>query len=198
MSTITFKIPGIPIAKQRHRMANGHPYDPQDQEKKSLRWILTQDLQKRHLNPLEGAIGASLDILYPIPASWSKKRQENAIHNYVMKKPDTDNFIKFYFDVLNGVAYNDDAQIAEIFATKRYSYSPSVTIDLYPLEGNVINEHAITYQESLTLENLNYIIKKANRLGLRDRQLLRVFQEEDSEGKHIYFEVEALKGKSNG
>jgi len=60
---------------------------------------------------------------------------------------------------------------------------------------SMINEHALTYKEKLCVEDLNYIIKKANRLGLLDRQLIRVYQEEDQDGNHIYFSVEGLKEK---
>jgi len=195
MTTISFTIPGTPIAKQRHRISRGIQYDPQHKEKTNLKWLITQELQKRNLKALEGAIGASIDICYPIPKSWSKKRQEMAIQNFVTCRPDTDNYLKFYFDVMNNVAYHDDSQISQVYAEKTYSKEPCVKINLYSLEEKLINEHAITYKDSLSLEDLNYIIKKANRLGLSNRQLMRVYQEEDAEGKHIYFEVENLKGK---
>lgn len=50
-------------------------------------------------------------------------------------------------------------------------------------------EHAITYQERINMSNLDYMVKKANRLGKSGREVIRVYQEEDSEGVHIYFEV---------
>lgn len=59
----------------------------------------------------------------------------------------------------------------------------------------MIKEHAKTVKELITLEDLDYMVKKANLLGLKNRQLFRVFSEEDAEGKHIYFEVENLKPK---
>lgn len=53
----------------------------------------------------------------------------------------------------------------------------------------MLNEHAITYHERISIANLDYIIKKANRLGKSGRNVIRVYQEEDDEGFHIYFEV---------
>ena len=62
----------------------------------------------------------------------------------------------------------------------------------------MINEHAVTYKDKIALEDLDYIVKKANRLGLSNRQLSRVYKEEDADGIHIYFSVEGLKENGNG
>ncbi len=35
----------------------------------------------------------------------------------------------------------------------------------------------------------DYLVRKSNRLGLQGRQIVRVYMEEDTEGKHIYFET---------
>ena len=53
----------------------------------------------------------------------------------------------------------------------------------------MLNEHAVTYQGKLSMKELEYIIKKSNRLGTRGREVMRVYQQEDSEGIHVYFEV---------
>ena len=53
----------------------------------------------------------------------------------------------------------------------------------------MISEHAITYQDQLSLADLDYIAKKANKLGLSERHVIRVFEEADNEGKHVYFDV---------
>ena len=59
----------------------------------------------------------------------------------------------------------------------------------------MINEHALTSKENICVEELNYLVKKANRLGKKGREILRVFSQQDEEGTHIYFEVENLKPK---
>lgn len=53
----------------------------------------------------------------------------------------------------------------------------------------MITEHAVTYKDNLNLEQLEYIIKKANRLGANSKTVTRVFKDEDAEGIHIYFDV---------
>ena len=54
----------------------------------------------------------------------------------------------------------------------------------------MLHEHALTYTDKLSVKQLDYLIKKANRSGLLGKTISRVYQEEDSEGIHIYFETE--------
>ncbi len=56
----------------------------------------------------------------------------------------------------------------------------------------MLNEHAITYQERISVADLDYLVKKSNRLGKNGRDVVRVFQQEDAEGAHVYFEVTGL------
>lgn len=56
----------------------------------------------------------------------------------------------------------------------------------------MLTEHAVSYSEKLTMKELDYLIKKANRLGKNGRDVTRVYQEEDGEGHHVYFEVTGL------
>ncbi len=53
----------------------------------------------------------------------------------------------------------------------------------------MLHEHAITYKDRLSIADLDYITKKANRLGKNGREIMRVHQETDSEGTHLYFDV---------
>ena len=190
---------GKPIAKARHRMYRNIAYDPQAKLKNKIKSIFAAQFRSQgYLEPLKGAIAAKVDAKYPIPKSWSKKRQASVltgIDNFVTSRPDLDNIEKFVFDTLNAVAYLDDSQIVSIKSQKTYSENPGVEVTLSRLEDTMVNEHAITYREKLSLDDLDYIVKKANRLGLVNRNLVRVFQEEDVEGTHVYFEVDGLKEK---
>ena len=62
----------------------------------------------------------------------------------------------------------------------------------------MLNEHAITYTERMSIADLNYLIKKANNLGKSGRDVMRVYQEEDSEGVHVYFEVQGFQRERIG
>ncbi len=53
----------------------------------------------------------------------------------------------------------------------------------------MLHEHAVTYQDQLSIADLDYIIRKANKLGRSGREILRVHEEKDDEGTHVYFDV---------
>lgn len=53
----------------------------------------------------------------------------------------------------------------------------------------MVTEHAKTYKDRLSIVDLEYLVMKANRLGRHGHEVLRVYQEEDSEGFHVYFDV---------
>lgn len=57
----------------------------------------------------------------------------------------------------------------------------------------MLNEHAITYKEKLSIRELDYIVKKACKIGHKGREVTRVHQDEDEEGIHIYFETQEIK-----
>lgn len=61
----------------------------------------------------------------------------------------------------------------------------------------MLREHALTYQEILTVSELEYLCTKANKLGLKSKSITRMYQEEDAEGKHIYFEVVSVKSSND-
>lgn len=56
----------------------------------------------------------------------------------------------------------------------------------------MLHEHAVTYQDRLSMADLDYIVKKANKLGKSGRDVVRVHEESDPEGTHVYFDVTGL------
>lgn len=56
----------------------------------------------------------------------------------------------------------------------------------------MLHEHAITYKDKLSIGDLDYIVKKANKLGRNGREIVRVHEETDAEGTHVYFDVTGL------
>lgn len=56
----------------------------------------------------------------------------------------------------------------------------------------MLHEHAITYQDQLSIADLEYMIKKANRIGKASRQIVAVHEEKDSEGVHVYFDIHGV------
>lgn len=82
--------------------------------------------------PIEGAVYLGIVAYFPIPTSWSKKKQAQArsgkLHPTV--KPDFDNIAKVVGDALNGSAWLDDKQIVEAEVTKVYDDDPRLVIEI--------------------------------------------------------------------
>ena len=192
-----FHFSGVPIAKARHRSSRTkwgvRSYDPQSEDKDNDKWRVMRQMRENGLQMLDKApIHMSLRVGIPYPKTMAQKRRNE---QYVITKPDHDNYMKYYCDVMNGIVYPDDCIIASSDVVKRYSSEPYVKVDIYPLGDGMIHEHAITVKGELTPENLEYIVMKANRLGKSGRSIYRVYSQEDGEGKHIYFETEAMLPK---
>ena len=60
------------------------------------------------------------------------KRPKSVKREYPTVKPDVDNFLKASLDALNGIAYDDDAQIIEINASKKYGPVGGIFVDIKP------------------------------------------------------------------
>ena len=71
-----------------------------------------------------------------MPTSWSGKKQRQALAGEVMptSKPDADNVVKAVFDGLNGVLWRDDVLVVDLRVRKRYSATPCVRVEVWPLE----------------------------------------------------------------
>ncbi len=136
-------IPGIPIAMQRPRVfilaGRSKVYNPQLAKKKKVMATITQTGVRKLIG--RQAIHVQLVFYMPIPKSYARHIKPGRMHN---KKPDIDNMIKFILDCMNGIAYEDDAQICKISALKIYSHQPRTEItilcdqlDLFDQSGTV-------------------------------------------------------------
>lgn len=81
---------------------------------------------------LEGPIEVNLKVSKAVPASWSKKKQFQALTGAVRPtaKPDIDNLYKIVADALNGIIWRDDAQVVSITAEKWYSERPGICVEI--------------------------------------------------------------------
>jgi Holliday junction resolvase RusA-like endonuclease len=76
------------------------------------------------------AISLVLTFYMPIPKSWSKKKQREAVGKPHLKLPDTDNMIKLVLDRANGTLFNDDKYVYKICAEKIYSDMPRIELGI--------------------------------------------------------------------
>lgn len=139
--TIGFEVPGKPFGKQRPRVVTrggfARAYTPRktvDYEEK-VKSSYYEEAGK-YLYKLDGNIEATIDAIFEVPKSVSKKKRETLIHNhcYYTKKPDCDNIAKSILDALNGYAYLDDSQICVLHTTKTYGETAKVKVTLKKIE----------------------------------------------------------------
>ncbi len=127
-------IPGKPIAKKRPRFARRGKfvttYSDQETEEGKVLWEIRQQRPKKLI---EAPVSINLWFGMPIPKSTSKKRSQAMLSQNIQhtKKPDIDNLIKFYLDVMNGEVFKDDSQIYQVMGTKFYSDNPKTEIQIY-------------------------------------------------------------------
>lgn len=135
---ITIIIPGEPTGKARHRTTKtGHTYTP----RKTIDYeeMVRQCYLLEHKNEcIAGDVRAIIHAYFKIPKSATKGKELAMRHNIVRpaKKPDLSNIIKIIEDALNLVAYKDDSQIVEIFASKHWSHEPRVEVMLEEISLN--------------------------------------------------------------
>lgn len=82
--------------------------------------------------PWKGAVHVALLMVYPVAASWSKKRQAAALAGTIRptRSPDCDNVLKAISDGCNKVVFVDDRQIVEVLMRKVYGDRPRVVVEL--------------------------------------------------------------------
>lgn len=124
-----------PKPKQRPRFTKGgHTYTPkQTQDYENL---IRTAWKLMHKNTIfTGYIEMTLRFYMPIPKSWSKKKQEDAVNEVIRPAttPDIDNLVKAIQDGLNEIAFWDDKQIVDINASEYYAVVPRVEIEIKEL-----------------------------------------------------------------
>ena len=135
---ITLTIPGIPISKKRPRFVRRGKfvgtYNCQDTEEGKFKWELLRSILSHRsgdgpLIPANTPIGLNVIFYMPIPSGLSKRKLALLDFKHI-KKPDTDNLLKFLKDCGNGVLWADDSQVWEVRARKIYDEAPRTEIVL--------------------------------------------------------------------
>ena len=137
MTTHHLTVPGLPVPQPRQRVAirAGHAatYTPTRHPVNAfkaavrLAWLD----QCPTVAPASGPVRLTAWFFLPKPAGRTKKRDAGK-RMYVTCKPDLDNLAKSLLDALAGLAWRDDAQVADLIVSKAYC----VTDDAgRPVEG---------------------------------------------------------------
>lgn len=132
--TITFQVFGLPQTKGSSR---GFPVKRKNgrigvvitnDNDKNKPWAATvsgEAQRHRPSTPFTGPVRLMLAFGVQKPKSYPKTKELPAT-----KKPDLDKMIRSVKDALRGVLYRDDSQVVELRATKAYSDTPGVLIEL--------------------------------------------------------------------
>lgn len=125
------KIPGEPIAQERHRWGRHNNYDPNAKDKENFQWQIKAAVPT--LKPVQDTrLGIFIEV-------WSGKAP---VQTRINRKPtgrfhfqtDWDNYGKFYCDALTEIAWNDDCWIEDgRVLIHRQALEPAVKILVWEL-----------------------------------------------------------------
>jgi Holliday junction resolvase RusA-like endonuclease len=135
---LSFIIPGPPVGKQRARTFR-HKQSGRIISMTPAKTVNYEALVKQTFDhlfpgavPIEGPVSISLCIaLEPSKALAAKIEKSGTLKiQRPTKRPDCSNVLKAIEDALNGMAYRDDAQIAEVHIEKVYALKPCVRVTI--------------------------------------------------------------------
>lgn len=142
MTSIRFTVPGEPRGKGRPRFGrsrSGFAVAYTDDKTAAYENLVKLAARQAGAKIIDGPLAVRVEAYFQPAASWSKKRRAAALVGAeVPSRFDIDNICKAVLDGLNGIAFVDDKQVGEIFATKRFAETPRLDVVVSPL----VSEHA--------------------------------------------------------
>lgn len=129
---VTFSVPGPPHGKGRARSTRtGRHYTPAKTVEYEALVAAQAKLAMRGQKPFNGPVAVEMEVIHTPPASWSKKRAQeakNGLGGHLATKPDLDNVAKSIGDGANGVVWNDDSQIAALQVVRKFADRAEVVV----------------------------------------------------------------------
>jgi Holliday junction resolvase RusA-like endonuclease len=137
MTSITFTVPGPPRGKGRPRFTRtGHTYTPEETASYENLVRLAYQANANGRAPAKGSVKMTIVAYMPMPKAWTEKKRVGMHGLYHTKKVDLDNVIKSVLDGLDGVAFDDDAQVSQITAYKFYGMVPGLEVTIETKEAD--------------------------------------------------------------
>ena len=134
MNRISFIIPGIPTAWARARTHGKVHFTPGKQRyAMSVIQTIAHDAMSGQ-NAFSVPVSMTVFAVWPWPKSWSEKKRRVQGAHYKTSRPDADNVAKLVADSLNGIVFNDDAQVTELRVVKQYGINALTRVDIEPLQ----------------------------------------------------------------
>ena len=139
MNCIAFVVPGTPVGKGRPRFARQGSFVRTFTPEKTATYenlVKVKAEQAMDGRPMiEGPVEVSIRLIVPPPASWSQKKQREALDGRIFptSKPDIDNVVKGIFDAMNNIVFLDDKQVVELTVRKLYAERAEAEVEVRPL-----------------------------------------------------------------
>lgn len=134
MTPIAFTVPGEPQGKGRARVGavggRARLFTPAKTVAYESLVRLAAAEAMGPASPLSGPLAVEIEAIHTVPASWSRKRRQQAIAGTLRPtvKPDYDNIAKAIGDAGNAVLWHDDRQIVRCLTVKRYGERAEVRV----------------------------------------------------------------------
>jgi len=134
---IIIELAGAPEGKGRPRFvrATGLAYTPAQTRKYESHLRLAAQDAMGDRPALEGPVCVTVVASFPVPTSWSGKKQRAALAGMIRPTiaPDADNLLKM-LDSFNLIVWKDDRQIVDARIIKRYDARPSLRVEVFPVD----------------------------------------------------------------
>ena len=140
INAVCFTVPGEPQGKGRAKIVKIGGFSRMATPAKTVAYegLVAHAAQEamRGAPVLEQPCRLELDVLCSVPASWSQKKQAQALRGELRpaKKPDADNVLKAICDGMNGVVWKDDVQAVDVLMRKVYAETPGVRVRVAALD----------------------------------------------------------------
>jgi Holliday junction resolvase RusA-like endonuclease len=140
LNAVSFTVPGEPQGKGRPRIGKVGAHARMFTPAKTVAYegLVAHAAQQAMAGaaPFEAPCRIELDVLCSVPASWSQKKQAQALTGAIRpaKKPDADNVLKAVCDGINGVVWKDDVQAVDVLLRKTYAATPGVRVRVAALD----------------------------------------------------------------
>jgi len=130
---ISFVLKTVPVGKARPRFTRqGFAYTPKRTAsfERFVKATARKAMAMRKPYGRTVAISLTLDFFFQIPKSWSRKKQERMLGKPKLSKSDLDNLEKSVLDGFNKVIYEDDANVYELIARKKWDTENHIDITI--------------------------------------------------------------------
>ncbi len=157
MSTLRIVIPITPKPKGSVRLSKGRAYNPSAKGMTIITNYIKAYLDKNPMPLMRGPLLVVMHLVLPALkyVGTEKRRQQN--YRPCTRRPDGDNLEKFLNDSLNGVVWQDDAQICWMIRSKSITAAKTGYTILYvtEIEDTMPDYKAIlkTIEENINIEH---------------------------------------------